>query len=465
VVENQSQATYRPNPPAHLNLLQRLAHLRTNFIYAWTANYYEQPYVVDRGMATTFIVVTKPEYVKHILVDNHENYIKSPMQQATLVPLVGKGLLTSDGSFWRRQRRIMQPAFHHKRLQTFAHIMADAASQMLDRWQPVIGSGTAVDISTEMAQVTMDIICRTMFGADIGWDQVQAVRDASAIIAQDLGTPPYADLFGLPRWFPRHLSRRARRAIRNVRAIIEKVIADRRAEGEGKHGDLLDMLLEARDEETGEGMTDAQVRDEVITIFLAGHDTTANGLGWSWYLLSQHTEVEARLHEEVASVLGGRVPTFEDLANLPYVKMVFEEALRLYPPAPAFMRQAIAADQVGDLKIPAGAQVTIAPWLSHRHRDLWDRPDDFEPERFAPENSKGRHRYAYIPFGGGPRICMGNSFAMMEGPLVLASVAQRCRPRLIEGHPVEPQSKITLWPKDGLKMTLEPLASLAEAAD
>jgi cytochrome P450 len=336
---------------------------------------------------------------------------------------------------------------------------------MLVRWQASKGNGEVLDVSTEMAQVTLDIICRTMFGSGIDRAQVDAVRDASAIIAQDLGTPPYADLLGLPRWFPRRLTRRVRRAIGNVQRLIEKIIVERRDNGEGGHDDLLEMLLSVRDEETGEGMTDEQLRDEVITVFLAGHDTTANSLGWAWYLLSQHPEVEARLGDEVENVLGGRLPVYEDLAKLPYTKMIFEEALRLYPPAPAFMREAIAEDQVGDLRIPAGAQVTIAPWLSHRHRELWDRPDDFVPERFAPENSKDRHRYAYIPFGGGPRICIGNAFAMMEGPLILATIAQRYRLRLVEGHIVEPQSKITLWPKNGLRMTLEPAQSLPEAAD
>ncbi|HIF11064.1 MAG TPA: cytochrome P450 [Sneathiellales bacterium] len=464
MVQEWSNTPYRPHPPAHMGLFERLKHLRTNFIYAWTANYYAQPFVVDRGLTTTFIVVTKPEYVKHVLVNNHENYVKSSMQQATLVPLVGHGLLTSDGEFWRRQRRIMQPAFHYKRLQTFASTMTGAADEMLVRWQASKGNGEVLDVSTEMAQVTLDIICRTMFGSGIDRAQVDAVRDASAIIAQDLGTPPYADLLGLPRWFPRRLTRRVRRAIGNVQRLIEKIIVERRDNGEGGHDDLLEMLLSVRDEETGEGMTDEQLRDEVITVFLAGHDTTANSLGWAWYLLSQHPEVEARL-DEVENGLGGRLPVYEDLAKLPYTKMIFEEALRLYPPAPAFMREAIAEDQVGDLRIPAGAQVTIAPWLSHRHRELWDRPDDFVPERFAPENSKDRHRYAYIPFGGGPRICIGNAFAMMEGPLILATIAQRYRLRLVEGHIVEPQSKITLWPKNGLRMTLEPAQSLPEAAD
>jgi len=357
----------------------------------------------------------------------------------------------------------MQPAFHHKRLQTFADTMVGAAEEMLKRWHN--RPGEPLEMTVEMARVTLDIICRTMFGAGIGEEEVKVVRDTSAVIADDLGTPAFLDLFGFPQWIPRRHGRRAKTAIEDLRRMIEEIITRRRADGIGRHGDLLDMLLEARDEETGEGMTDQQLRDEVITIFLAGHDTTANGLNWSWYLLSQHPEVEARLHEELAQVLGGRSPTYRDLASLPYTKQVFDEALRLFPPAAAFMREAINDDQVGDLKIPAGSQVSIAPWLSHRHRAIWERPDEFDPDRFTPENIKTRHKFAYLPFSAGPRVCVGRAFAEMEGPLVLATVAQRYRLQLVPGHPVEPMAKITLWPRYGLPMTAHARTPIAEAAD
>lgn len=387
------------------------------------------------------------------------------MQNNALVPLVGHGLLTSEGEFWQRQRRIIQPAFHHKRLEEFAVTMVGAAEEMLARWRPNTDNAEPLEITVEMARVTLDIICRTMFGAGVDAADVQAVRDASAIIAEDLGTPSYLDLFGLPQWLPRRQSRRVRRAVRELRGVIGRIIARRRTGNSGSPDNLLGMLLDARDEETGERMSDEQLRDEVITIFLAGHDTTANGLSWSWYLLSQHPEAEARLNEEISSVLNGRPPTYQDLAQLPYARMVFEEALRLFPPAAAFMRQAIKDDQIGDLKIPAGAQITITPWLSHRHRSLWDRPDDFDPERFSPGNVKARHKFSYIPFGAGPRMCVGKAFAMMEGPLVLATVAQRYKLNLVPGHPVEPMAKITLWPRHGLQMTITPQVPMAEAAD
>lgn len=456
---------YVPDPPEHLTLFESFAVMRDNYMSAWTADAYREPYVVNKVLGTLFIIVTKPEYIKHILLDNADNYIKSPMQQTTLVPFVGNGLIASEGDFWRRQRRIAQPAFHHKRLVSFADAMVAATEDMLVRWQPYAGTGKPLDVWAEMTHVTLDIISRTMFGAGLGDDEVQLVRDCFAVISEDLGTPPYQDLLGLPSWIPRLVSRRAKKAIRDLRALIEKIIAARHTEGPGKHGDLLDMLLEARDEETGEGMTDEQLRDEVITIFIAGHETTANGLTWAWYVLSELPHIERKLAEEVCGVLKGRSPTFEDLKSMPYNKMVFDETIRMYPPAPAFLRKAIGPDKIGDLEIPAGAEITFAPWITHHHQALWDKPNEFIPERFTPENSKGRHKYAYFPFGGGSRICIGNSFALMEAQLIMATVAQKFRLKLVPGHPVVPQSKITLRPRHGLKMTIEPQTAMAEAAD
>jgi len=456
---------FAPNPPEHMTLRQSFAVMRDNYMNAWTADAYREPYVVNKVLGTQFIVVTKPEYIKHILLDNADNYIKSPMQQTTLVPFVGNGLIASEGDFWRRQRRIAQPAFHHKRLVSFADTMVTATEEMLERWHNHAGTGEAIDAWEEMTHVTLDIISRTMFGTGMSESDAAFVREAFGIISDDLGTPPYQDLLGLPSWIPRFVSRRAKKVIRELRTFIENIITERRAEGPGVHGDLLDMLLEARDEETGEGMTDEQLRDEVITIFIAGHETTANGLAWAWYVLSERPDVERRLYEEVYGVLKDRAPTFEDLKSMPYNKMVFEETIRLFPPAPAFLRKAIEADKVGDLEIPAGAEITLTPWVTHRHHALWERPNEFIPERFRPENSKDRHKYAYFPFGGGSRICIGNSFAMMEAQLIMATVVRKYRLKLVPSHPVEPQSKITLRPRYGLKVTVEHQEKMVEAAD
>jgi cytochrome P450 len=456
---------YAHNPPEHLTMFESFAVMRDNYMNAWTANAYREPYVVNKVLGTPFIIVTKPEYIKHILLDNADNYEKSPMQQTTLVPFVGNGLIASEGAFWRRQRRIAQPAFHHKSLITFGETMVAATEEMLGRWQYHVGTGEPLDVWEEMTHVTLDIISRTMFGTGMGEAEVKFVREAFGVISDDLGTPPYQDLMGMPSWIPRLVGRRAKKVIRELRALIEKIIADRRAQEDATHGDLLDMLLAARDEETGEGMTDEQLRDEVITIFIAGHETTANGLAWAWYVLSERPDIEQRLYEEVSGVLKGRAPTFEDLKAMPYNKMVFEETLRMFPPAPAFLRKAIGPDRIGDLDIPAGAEITLTPWVTHRHQALWDKPDEFIPERFSPENSKDRHKYAFFPFGGGTRICIGNSFAMMEAQLIMATVAQKYRLKMVPGHPVVPQSKITLRPRHGLKMTIENQSAMTEAAD
>ncbi len=456
---------YAHEAPENLTLLESFALMRDNYMDAWTADAYREPYVVNKVMGTEFIIVTKPEYIKHILLDNADNYIKSPMQQTTLVPFVGNGLIASEGDFWRRQRRIAQPAFHHKRLMSFADTMVAATEEMLERWHNYAGTGEPLDVWEEMTHVTLDIISRTMFGTGMSETDAEFVRRAFGVISEDLGTPPYQDLLGLPSWIPRFVSRRAKKVIRELRTFIENIITERRAEEPGTHGDLLDMLLEARDEETGEGMTDEQLRDEVITIFIAGHETTANGLAWAWYVLSQLPDVERKLYEEVYGVLQGRTPTFEDLKAMPYNKMVFEETVRLYPPAPAFLRKAIGPDKIGDLEIPVGAEITFAPWITHRHQDLWDKPEEFIPERFSAENAKDRHKYAYFPFGGGARICIGNSFAMMEAQLIMATVAQKYRLKMVPGHPVEPLSKITLRPRHGLKVTVEPQIKMSEAAD
>ncbi|HIF11065.1 MAG TPA: cytochrome P450 [Sneathiellales bacterium] len=456
---------YEPNPPEHLTMRESFAIMRENYMNAWTADAYREPYVVNKVLGTQFIIVAKPEYIKHILLDNADNYVKSPMQQTTLIPFAGNGLLTSDGSFWRRQRRIMQPAFHHKSLMSFADTMVSATDKMLERWHNYAGTDEPLDVWEEMTHVTLDIISRTMFGTGMNEVDAAFVRHAFGVISKDLGTPPYQDLLGLPSWIPRFVSRRAKKVIRELRTFIENIIAERRASGSEGQGDLLDMLLNMRDEETGEGMTDGQLRDEVITVFLAGHETTANGLAWAWYILSERPDVERRLFEEVHGVLKVRAPTFEDLKAMPYNKMVFEETIRLFPPAPAFLRKAIGPDRIGDLDIPAGAEMTIAPWITHHHHDLWEKPNEFIPERFSPENSKKRHKYAYFPFGGGTRICIGNSFAMMEAQLIMATIVRKYRLKLVPGHPVEPLSKITLRPRYGVKVRIEHQEALAEAAD
>jgi cytochrome P450 len=301
---------------------------------------------------------------------------------------------------------------------------------------------------------TLHIISRAMFSSDS--DEIVDVVERGVSEYQTTVRPNLLDLLHVPEWLTELISpRMADGILDEFDASVDRLLTERGRAPDAEPKDLLARLIAARDTETGGGMTAQEVRDQVVTIFMAGHETTAQALAWTWYLLSQHPAAEAKLHEELASMLEGRTPCHEDVANLPYARMVLEEAMRLYPPAHTLGRQPIAADEVSGHRIPAGATVLIVPWMLHRKPSLWERPDRFEPERFSPERTAARPRFTYLPFGAGPRICIGAAFAMEEGILILATIAQRYRLRLKPGHPVEPQGLITIRPRYGLPMILE----------
>jgi len=411
------------------------------------------PELFDRNMTYSRLVfldnfiLNKPEYIEHVLLTNQANYRKSPFLRNILGPLLGEGLLISEGEFWRRQRRIAAPAFHSKRVAGFVTAMASCTETMLARWHT---TAQPFDIASEMMALTLNIIARTMFSRDVIGD-VEAVRRLTDVVVRL--PPSLLDLFGFPQWLPRRRPSAYRRAIAEFEALVARFLAER-ADGVDR-GDLLSMLLAVRDPETGQGMSAKQVRDEILTIFLAGHETTANALSWTWYLLARHLGAEARLHEEVDRVLGGRLPSAADLADLKWTRMVIEEAMRLYPPAHTISRTAIGEDRIGGVRVPPGALITMSPYLTHRNPKLWPEPERFDPERFAPQAAAQRHRFAYLPFGGGPRICIGNSFAMAEAQVIVAALAQRYRFRLATSHTVEPIGLITLRPRNGIWVTLE----------
>jgi cytochrome P450 len=272
--------------------------------------------------------------------------------------------------------------------------------------------------------------------------------------------PGVLDLLGFPEWLPRRQPAAYRRAIAEFEALVSRIVSERRADGIDR-GDLLSLLLAARDPETGMGMSDQQLRDEILTIFAAGHETTATALSWIWYLLAQHPEAEARLHEELDSVLGGRPPSFADLARLTWTRMIIEEAMRLYPPVHTIARTALGEDRIGGVRVPAGAIMSINIYVTHRNPKLWPQPERFDPTRFAPAEVAQRHRFAYLPFGGGPRICIGNGFAIAEAQVIIATIAQRYRVRLAPGHIVQPVGLVTLRAKSGIWVTLEPRRTTA----
>lgn len=388
-------------------------------------------------------LLTHPDHIKYVLQDNYGNYRRDA---DSFRLLVGNGLIANEGDFWLRQRRLMQPAFHRRQIATLAETMVEVTTKLLARWQKFVQSGEPLDMAAEMMKLTTHIIVKTMFSVD-GDEEIEAAARAMEIgqaYIYQLGW----DYLGENKPDERPF----REAIETLDQIIYRMIDERR-QSDLEANDLLSMLLKVRDEETGQGMSEKQLRDEIVGIFGAGRDTTALALAWTWYLLATHPEVAERLHTELAARLAGRLPTFEDLPYLPFTRQIFEEALRLYPPGWMTARMSLNEDKIGGYDIPANAEIFLSPYVTQRHPDFWDNPDDFDPDRFAPERSADRPRFAYFPFGGGPRVCIGNNFAMVEAQLVIATIAQTYRLCLGPEQRVEPDVRITLQPR-GLLMTL-----------
>jgi len=399
-------------------------------------------------------VLYHPNHVKRVLQENHRNYSKNfPMMKAAQ-EIFGNGLFTNDGESWLHQRRLMQPSFHHKRLVGFGRLMSEAAATMLERWQRTDPADAPLDISQEMMRLSLRIAGLTLFAHDLT-DEVDRIGRTFTTLGPLISR--YTSFPFPPLWIPTPRNRRLLAGLHTLNTVIYALINERRKQlADTDAPDLLSMLLSARDEETGESMSDQQLRDEVLTLLLGGHETTAMALTWTWYLLSQHPEVERHLHAELDTVLSGQLPSVEHLDALLYTRRVIQEAMRLYPPVFGFTRFAIASDEIGGYPVPAKSIMFLSAYCTHRHPAFWEKPDVFDPERFSPERSTDRLHFAYFPFGGGPRQCIGNAFAMMEAQLVLATVAQRYSLRLLPGHLVEPQVLLTMRPRYGLPMTLYP---------
>jgi cytochrome P450 len=394
--------------------------------------------------AVTGYFINHPDIIEDVLVTSHRNFVKGRTLRANRL-LLGNGLLTSEGSFWLRQRRLCQPAFLRTRVGAYGDTMVAYAERRAASWQ----DGELREMSQEMANLSMEIAAKTLFDADVR-DEAPGLRRAlTVVLEQNTGLRM---AYGLPQSVPTPGHLRLRHAVRELDAYIYEIIGRRRASGEDP-GDLLSMLLHAQDED-GSRMTDQQLRDEVVTIFWAGHETTALALAWTWYLLSEHPDVEARLLAELQSVLGGRSPQVADLDRLPYTEMVVHESLRLYPPAWGIARIAQQDCEVGGYPVHAGTVVGMSQWVMHRDPRYFDDPDTFNPDRWAGDLAKRLPKYAYFPFGGGPRLCIGGPFAMLEIPLVLATIAQRFRPVLEPGHEVTPWPSLILRAKHGIPMRL-----------
>lgn len=395
-------------------------------------------------------LVTKPDPISQILLTNQRNYLKGESVDA-IRPLIGNGLASSDGDFWKRQRRLMQPAFHRQRLDQLSGLMLEIGQKFMDRWESHTESGKPLELTSEMMHLTLEVIVRTMFSADIG-DQLPTLSRAFETTLGVVNRQSWG--YSLPKWLPTPENIRLWTALRTLNRTVFRLIEKRRASQEARH-DLLDMLLKAQDQETGRGMTDQQLRDEVMTIFFAGHETTALTLTWVWTLLMDHPEKLNLLREEVDRVLGDRVPGVEDLEKLPYTAMAIDETLRLYPPAWVFVRTAAEDDTLSGWHIPKGSFLMLSPYITQHDPELWEDPEAFSPERFAPENSGDIAKNSYYPFGGGPRMCIGKNFALMEAQLFLAMMVQRFDMRLLPGQTVEPHYYVTLRPKGDVMVSLK----------
>lgn len=399
-----------------------------------------------RLAAVTAHLLCHPRHVRHVLQESAKRFIKPMQGRRNLAGVLGNGLLVSEGGFWLRQRRIAQPAFHKRRIDAFADRMVIAASAIADEWEDHAASGAPFDVAHDMMRLTLRVVQETLLGAAPSED-ADRIGEAVSLLLHEINAR-FSRVFNPPQRLPIARNLRFAESLRVLDENVHRMIAARRA-APGQD-DLLSMLLEARDEESGEGMDDRQLRDEVMTIFLAGHETTANALSWTFYLLGRHPEVARKLRKELAEVLGGRPPTAEDVPSLRYTRMVFSEALRLYPPAWILARAPIEDEELDGLFLPAGARLFMSPWVTHRHPAIWRDPEGFDPERFADPTAVDR--FAFFPFGGGPRLCIGHSFAMMEGLLVLATLASRFRLELVPGHPVTPEPLVTLRPRHGVKV-------------
>ncbi len=393
-------------------------------------------------------LVNHPDYIKDLLVTNNRKFEKGRVLKRSK-RILGEGLLTSEGEMHLRQRRLAQPAFHRQRIVNYADSMVTYADHTRNSWK----DGSTVDMRGEMMQLTLNIVGKTLFNVDLETEGSE-IGESLTTFMESFGIMflPFSEF--LER-LPIPPVRRLNKARERLDAIVYRIIRERRASAQIDRGDLLSMLLLAQDEEgDGKGMTDEQLRDECLTIILAGHETTANALSWTWMLLSQNPDSGKKLHAEIDSVLNGRLPTLADIPDLKYTEMVFAESMRLYPPAWGIGRKAIADHNFGDVRVKKNSMVVCSQWVMHRDARYFANPEVFDPERWAPEGKASRPKFSYFPFGGGPRQCIGESFAWMEGVLLLATLAQKWKATLASDAPIEKMAAITLRPRHPLMMRL-----------
>jgi cytochrome P450 len=469
---SSNRLRYRPPAPAPrerpLGPLRLIPVLKRNPIECWARDHFEKPIVTGGLPIGHVILVNDPEAIRRVLLDNAANYRKDSLQRRVLSAGLGEGLLSAEGDQWRTQRRTVAPLFARRTVTQFAPAMMDAADALVERWR--CRDGETINIAAEMARLTLDVLERTIFSDGFGCNAEEA-RLSMVTYFETVGRIDPLDLLGLPSWIPRVNHLRVRSTLRFFERAIDELIATRRRrlaeQSDGAPNDILTLLLAAVDPDTGEGLSEAEVRSNVLTFIMAGHETTANLLSWSLFLLSQVDDWRECVRSEAEREIGRGSVT--DLAErLPQTRAVIDEAARLYPPIAAISRVAIEADTLAGEAIPRGTLVVIAPYVLHRHRTLWPDPDVFDPARFLDANHRSRiDRFSYLPFGAGPRTCVGSTFALQEATLVLATIIKTFVMRLVPGHSVWPILRVTLRPAGGLPMTLrwigeQPVPVLAE---
>jgi cytochrome P450 len=407
--------------------------------------------VCFRGLWTSFML-TSAEHIEYVLQTNSRNYRKG-RNYKEVKAATGNGLFVSEGDVWLRQRRLAQPVFHHQRIASFAQIMTDSCEAMLKCWQPLAERNETIEVGSEMLRLTLGIVGKALFSRDLS-AEADTVSQSFEVVRKHT-TNRIMSVVKFPANFPTPQNRRFRQAIINSERIVYDLIKERRR-GQGNPNDLLSLLMAARDEETGEGLSDQELRDQALTIIGAGYETTTQALTWTWYLLAKHPDIENKLRAEISNVLDRRTATFEDLPRMKYTLMVFQEAMRLYPPAWAISRAAIETDEIGGYRVPANSEILLLPYITHRHPKYWERAEEFYPEHFLPEKIAARPRFAYFPFGGGSRQCIGNNFALMEAQIIIATIAQKYRLQLTDERTIETETSVTLRPRGGVRMKLHP---------
>lgn len=439
-----------PHPPRHqgrLPLTELLAKARRSVLDTWADSAFHTEVIELKLLTQKLFVFNMPDAIQSVFITQSENFErKSPQMRHALEALLGDGLFISDGLVWKERRRVVQPVTHPSRMADLTPVMTEVALEWQAAWE-ARPDGSVINALEEMGRFTAEVICRTIFGRALGRDAAAEVVRGFAAYQAKIGNMDLISLFGLPDFLPRFQGFRVGGEVKRIHAVVDRMIASILS-GKSGESSLISSMAE------GSGMTRAGFRNEAVTLFMAGHETTANTLAWAWFLLSQAPWAEALLHAELDEVLGGRAPGFEDLGRLPYTRAIIEETLRLYPPVPVLARVAQRGTEVMGLAVPKGSIVMAAPWVVHRHHRHWEAPDEFRPERFLPD-APPPMKFTYLPFSLGPRVCTGQHFGLYEAMLCLATLGQRFRLRGVPGHHVYPLCRLTLRPGESLPMMLE----------